>query len=150
MQKARCHPDKIRTPTACKRTVSGSISLLCSRFFSPFLHSTRSLSVSREYLALRDGPRRFTQNFSCSVLLRILLSCYKITCKGLSPAMALLSRKLPILLQHKYRSPTTPVMHRYINGLGLCAFARHYLRNHFCFLLLRVLRCFSSPRSPSD
>ena len=37
--------------------VSGSFSLLCSRFFSPFLHSTGSLSVSREYLALRDGPR---------------------------------------------------------------------------------------------
>ncbi len=29
-------------------------------------------------------------------------------------------------------------------GLGFCAFARHYLRNHFCFLLLRLLRCFSS------
>ena len=34
-------------------------------------------------------------------------------------------------------------------GLGCSAFARHYLRNHFCFLLLWVLRCFSSPRSPS-
>ena len=33
-------------------------------------------------------------------------------------------------------------------GLGSSAFARHYLRNHVCFLLLRVLRCFSSPRSP--
>ena len=29
-------------------------------------------------------------------------------------------------------------------GLGYSAFARHYLRNHFCFLLLQVLRCFSS------
>jgi hypothetical protein len=29
-------------------------------------------------------------------------------------------------------------------GLGSCAFARHYLRNHYCFLLLQVLRCFSS------
>ena len=36
-----------------------------------------------------------------------------------------------------------------IIGLGYSAFARHYLRNHFCFLLLWVLRCFSSPRSPS-
>ena len=27
-------------------------------------------------------------------------------------------------------------------------FARHYLRNHFCFLFLRVLRCFSSPGLP--
>ena len=40
-------------------------------------------------------------------------------------------------------------MHCYIHGLGYSAFARHYLRNHFCFLLLWVLRCFSSPRSPS-
>ncbi len=27
------------------------------------------------------------------------------------------------------------------------AFARHYLRNHCCFLFLWVLRCFTSPRS---
>ena len=33
-------------------------------------------------------------------------------------------------------------------GLGFSAFARRYLRNHYCFLFLRVLRCFSSPRSP--
>ncbi len=41
-----------------------------------------------------------------------------------------------------------PLRCRNIDGLGLCAFARHYLRNHFCFLFLRVLRCFSSPGSP--
>ena len=34
-------------------------------------------------------------------------------------------------------------------GLGYSRFARHYFGNHFCFLLLWVLRCFSSPRSPS-
>ena len=33
------------------------------------------------------------------------------------------------------------------HGLGSCAFARHYLRNHSYFLFLWVLRCFSSPRS---
>jgi hypothetical protein len=32
-------------------------------------------------------------------------------------------------------------------GLGSSAFARHYLRNHYYFLFLWVLRCFSSPRS---
>ena len=32
-------------------------------------------------------------------------------------------------------------------GLGCSAFARHYFRNRFCFLFLRVLRCFSSPGS---
>ena len=34
-------------------------------------------------------------------------------------------------------------------GLGSFAFARRYLQNRFFFLLLRVLRCFSSPRLPS-
>ena len=33
-------------------------------------------------------------------------------------------------------------------SLGCSAFARHYLRNHCCFLFLQVLRCFSSLRSP--
>ena len=31
-------------------------------------------------------------------------------------------------------------------GLGCFHFARHYFGNRFCFLFLRVLRCFSSPR----
>ena len=34
-------------------------------------------------------------------------------------------------------------------GLGCSRFARRYLGNRFCFLLLRVLRCFSSPGMPS-
>ena len=55
MQKARRHT--ISAPTACRHLVSGSISLPCSGCFSPFPHGTGSLSVSREYLALRDGPR---------------------------------------------------------------------------------------------
>ena len=33
-------------------------------------------------------------------------------------------------------------------GLGSSAVARHYPRNHICFLFLRLLRCFSSPRLP--
>ena len=31
-------------------------------------------------------------------------------------------------------------------GLASSAFAHHYSRNHYCFLFLRVLRCFTSPR----
>ena len=34
------------------------------------------------------------------------------------------------------------------SGLGYFPFARHYLGNHFCFLFLQVLRCFSSLGSP--
>ena len=36
----------------------------------------------------------------------------------------------------------------YTHGLGFSDFARHYFRNRFYFLFLRVLRCFSSPGSP--
>ncbi len=57
-------------PTAFRCKVSGSISLLYSRFFSPFPHGTGSLSVFREYLALDDGPPRFRQGSTCPVLLR--------------------------------------------------------------------------------
>ncbi len=53
--------------------VSGTISLFSSKCFSPFPHGTRSLSVSREYLALPDGPGGFAQNYSCSALLRMPL-----------------------------------------------------------------------------
>ncbi len=79
-------------PTACRRMVSGSFSLPCSGFFSPFPHGTGSLSVSQEYLALADGPARFTQGFTCPALLRILLWSMVFTHTGLSPAMAALSK----------------------------------------------------------
>ena len=92
MQKARRHQTSL-APTACKRMVSGSISLPYSGFFSPFPHGTSSLSVSQEYLALPDGPGRFTQGFTCPVLLRILLSITLFTYTGLSPSLVLLSSK---------------------------------------------------------
>jgi hypothetical protein len=45
-------------------------------FFSPFPRGTVSLSVIQEYLALRGGPRRFTRNFTCSMLLGIQYNNY--------------------------------------------------------------------------
>jgi hypothetical protein len=127
--------------------VSGSISLLCSRFFSPFLHSTGSLSVSQEYLALRDGPRSFTQDFSCPALLRIPLGDRISTCTGLSPDIAGLS--IPFHLNPTCHNVVLqPRICRNRRGLGCSPFARHYLGNHCYFLLLGVMRCFSSPRSP--
>ena len=71
MQKARRHSPR-RTPTACRRTVSGTISLPCLGYFSPFPYGTGSLSVFEEYLALPDGAGRFRQDFSGPALLRIL------------------------------------------------------------------------------
>ena len=57
-------------PTACKRVVSGTISLPSQGFFSPFPHGTSSLSVASEYLALPDGPGRFPQGSTCPAVLR--------------------------------------------------------------------------------
>src|SRR5678815_535953 len=63
MQKARGQAFRTEVrhspPTACRHTVSGTVSLPSQGCFSPFPHGTGSLSVAREYLALRDGPRRF-------------------------------------------------------------------------------------------
>jgi hypothetical protein len=47
-----------------------------SGFFPSFARATRSLSVTREYLALRDGPRGFRPGFTCTVLLRIPLGAF--------------------------------------------------------------------------
>ena len=127
--------------------VSGTLSLPCAGCFSPFPHGTCALSVSREYLALPDGPGRFTQNSSCSALLRIPLLIIFLPVRGFHP----LRPDFPDRFQFKYFLDIVvlqPQQRRNVTGLGSSAFARHYLRNHNCFLFLRVLRCFSSPRSP--
>ena len=81
MQKARRHTTT-GAPTACRHMGSGSVSLPCSGCFSPFPHGTGSLSVSREYLALPDGPGRFTQDSSCPALLRIPLRFVRLRVRG--------------------------------------------------------------------
>ena len=97
MQKARRH-SKIRAPTACRRMVSGTISLFLSKCFSPFPHGTRSLSVSFEYLALPDGPGRFAQDYSCPALLRIPLRPRTLRIRGSHP----LWRNFPVPSPHDY------------------------------------------------
>src|SRR5688572_25845555 len=57
-------------PTACRRTVSGTISLPSQGCFSPFPHGTGSLSVAGTYLALGDGPPGFPQGSTCPAVLR--------------------------------------------------------------------------------
>ena len=76
MQKARRHTTT-GAPTACRHMGSGSVSLPCSGCFSPFPHGTGSLSVSREYLALPDGPGGFSQDSSCPAILRIPLCFHR-------------------------------------------------------------------------
>ena len=45
-------------------------------FFSPFHRCTISLSVTQEYLALRGGPRGFTRDSTCPMLLGIRHSIF--------------------------------------------------------------------------
>ena len=59
-----------RPPTACRHTVSGTISLPSQGCFSPFPHGTGSLSVAGTYLALGDGPPGFPQGSTCPAVLR--------------------------------------------------------------------------------
>ena len=47
-----------------------------------------ALSVTREYLALRGGPRSFPQNSSCFVVLWISLPSASLSLTGLSPSSA--------------------------------------------------------------
>ena len=85
---------------------------------------------------------------------------------GLSPSLARLSRRfsyrfliprcnlqlLPSTFQSticavSYCGPATPSSPCESLGLGCSDFARHYFRNHGCFLFLWVLRWFTSPGS---
>ena len=83
--------------TACKRTVSGTISLPSLGCFSPFPHGTSSLSVASKYLALEDGPPRFPRDFTCPAVLGY---CFQednfVSPTGLSPSLVALSRDLPL------------------------------------------------------
>ena len=72
-------------------------------------------------------------------------SLWTISFTGLLPSLAVLSNTLQLSflvdfgVLHPVRITT--------NGLGSSDFARHYFRNRFYFLFLRVIRCFSSPGS---
>ena len=104
-----------------------------------------SLSVTWSYLAFWDGPHFFRQDFSCPDVLRILLAPSRFRLQEFH----LLCSTFPGKFDYpsKYILQSLPQIH-YELGLGSSDFARHYFRNHFCFLFLRVLRCFSSPGSP--
>jgi hypothetical protein len=150
-----------RAPTACKHTVSGSFSLALQASFSPFPHGTGPLSVTREYLVLGGGPPSFPQGFSCPVVLgntvqgRVDMFNYRtFTFSGrvfqhvrlyLPPVTSAILPNCPTA-PHNTTAPTPAGFQ--CNGLDSSPFARRYSGNRSCFLFLRVLRWFSSPRSP--
>src|SRR5213080_555163 len=70
MQKARGQADlRHGPPTACRHGVSGSVSSPDRGSSHRSVALLGSLSVVIEYLALRDGPRRFRPGFTFPTLL---------------------------------------------------------------------------------
>ena len=67
-----------------------------------------------------------------------------LTGTGLSPSMATLPKVFPFVKSFAI-AVLQPQKCRNTFGLGYFPFARHYLGNHYYFLFLRLLRCFSSP-----
>src|SRR5436305_8054301 len=100
MQKARHQAlrSKLRhSPlTACRHVVSGSLSSPCRGSSHLSLALLGSLSVTREYLALGDGPPGFGPGFTCPGLLRYRLTRCPLPRTGLSPAVVEHSRTVPL------------------------------------------------------
>ena len=103
-----------------------------------------SLSVTKEYLALRGGPRVFPQGFSCLVVLWILLCNFSFRIRDFHPLWLVFPGPFfyKSLITYAVRTPTCTHV-----GLGFFHFARRYFGNRCFFLFLRLLRCFSSPGS---
>ena len=155
MQKARGQAFRTEVrhspPTACRHTVSGTISLPSQGCFSPFPHGTGSLSVAREYLALRDGPRRFPRDFTCPAVLRNLPSepddcrlpgCHRLWRAIPDPSTNHLVSYSPALRPNR---PYNPNQHA--GWFGLFRVRSPLLAESLtCFLFLQVLRWFTSPR----
>ena len=133
MQKARRHPPR-RTPTACRHTVSGTISLPCLGCFSPFPVTIRVLSVSQEYLALPDGSGGFRQDFTCPALLRILLSFTNYFVYGTITLYGRPFQTFSTIIVIKCCSPTTPCMPKH-TWFGLFPLRSPLLRKSLLFSL---------------
>lgn len=163
LQKARSHiTDKaslVQAPTACRHTVSGTIS--------------RPLTG-----ALFTFPSRYLFTIGHQGVFRLTRWSWQIHTGFLEPRATWdplkqsnqfrlpdshgLRRNFPEASttswiyhcswprQKPQEGPTTPhTQHLWLShahGLASSAFAHHYSRNHYCFLFLRVLRCFTSPR----
>jgi hypothetical protein len=166
LQKARSHdhnPKRNRgdAPTACRHTVSGTISL---RSRGTFHHSltvlyaighqgifrltrwswqihTRFLGPCATWVIFPTSRKRFSYG-------GLTLYARPFACPSPTPTIS----DSPTVRQNSPENShnpvhATPAGFIHANGLASSGFAHHYSRNHGCFLFLRVLRCFTSPRS---
>ena len=137
MQKARRH---ICAPTACRRTVSGTVSFLLFEVLFTFpsrYWSTIGLGSSLPYRMVPVDSRRIprvphTQDTT------MLPSCFEYRTVTVSSQPSRL---------FFYKSSATPWFYNpihavYMNGLGSSSFARHYWGNHCYFLFLQDTKMF--------
>ena len=167
LQKARRHP---RPPpsgngqTRLRRLVGARFQVL---FHSPpgvlFTIPSRyyPLSVTRKYLGLPGGPGRFTADYRSPPLLgnmrqtdhRVItyrtITVYGNAFQRLRLTICFITVRPCVSRISTVPQPRTrnPCQVSHVHGLASSAFARHYSRNHCCFLFLPVLRCFTSRRS---
>ena len=119
-------PNFRQAPTACTHTVSDSISLPSPGFFSPFPHGTRSLSVSKEYLALDDGPPIFSQHFSCANLLaRVPSTLTRLRLRDFHPLRLAFPNHSAPLVNISHRAP--PLSLAATQGISFDFFSFGYL-----------------------
>ncbi len=145
LQEARHYPfvpeGTHRAVTACKHTVSGTISLPSRGAFHlslTVLVRYRSVGI----FSLTGWSPWIHARFHVTRATQVPARLPRISRTGLSPAMARLSSALPLYARVHVAGPTTPAPVG--AGLGYSLFARRYWGNRGFFLLLQVLRCFSS------
>ena len=117
--------------SACKHTVSGSFSLPSRGSFHRSLTVLYSIGHMVVF-SLTRWSSLIPTGFLVSRRTPDSPSLKTISTTGLLPSFAALSNALRL---------------SFLVGLGSSDFARHYFRNRFYFLFLRVFRCFSSPGS---
>ena len=130
--------------SACKHTVSGSFSLPSRGSF----HLSLTVLYSIGHMVVFSLTRWSSLIPTGFLVSRRTLDPHGsriVSSTGLLPSLVWLSNHLP--LQFSFPSWVLHPRHITISGLGSSDFARHYFRNRFYFLFLRVIRCFSSPGS---
>ena len=127
--------------TACKRTVSGAISLPSRGAFHlslTVLVHYRSLGI----FSLTGWSPWIHARFHVARATQVPARPSRLSSTGLSPTLARLSSALRLDVPVHIAGPTTPPPVG--RGLGSSLFVRHYWGNRGFFLFLQVLRCFSS------
>ena len=146
MQKVRRHPLSLRT-IGLRPLVSVRFQVLLTRLVAVLfiVQSPYSFAIGhRGVFSLGRWSGRFHAEFHepRATLVRLSTPIFARHLRGCHPLWpAFPSRSAELSSARGARNPGTNP------GLGCSAFARRYLRNRCLFLFLRVLRCFSSPRS---